>query len=38
MRQLRLDPGNGFKKCARAVGGVTSKYHHHGDRSVYDAV
>ena len=25
MRQLRLDPGTGFKKCARVVGDVIGK-------------
>ena len=38
MRQLRLDPGAGFKKCARVVGDVIGKYHPHGDQSVYDAL
>ncbi|MGH6865665.1 MAG: DNA topoisomerase IV subunit A, partial [Methyloceanibacter sp.] len=38
MRQLRLDPEGGFKKCARVVGDVIGKYHPHGDRAVYDAL
>ncbi|WP_088343172.1 MULTISPECIES: DNA topoisomerase IV subunit A [Rhodomicrobium] len=38
MRQLRLDPEGGFKKCARVVGDVIGKYHPHGDQSVYDAL
>src|SRR5436189_1506363 len=38
MRQLRLDPGSGFKKAARVVGDVIGKYHPHGDASVYDAL
>ena len=38
MRQLRLDPQSGFKKCARVVGDVIGKYHPHGDQSVYDAL
>ncbi|MBH0239851.1 DNA topoisomerase IV subunit A [Methylobrevis albus] len=38
MRLLRLDPGQGFKKCARVVGDVIGKYHPHGDQSVYDAL
>ena len=38
MRQLKLDPGNGYKKCARVVGDVIGKYHQHGDQSVYDAM
>ena len=38
MRQLKLDPEGGFKKCARVVGDVIGKYHPHGDASVYDAM
>ncbi len=38
MRQLKLDPGNAFKKSARVVGDVIGKYHPHGDASVYDAM
>src|SRR5579859_2679996 len=38
MRQLKLDPNSGFKKCARVVGDVIGKYHPHGDTSVYDAM
>lgn len=38
MRLLKLDPGSGFKKCARVVGDVIGKYHPHGDQSVYDAL
>ncbi len=38
MRQLKLDPATGFKKCARVVGDVIGKYHPHGDSSVYDAM
>ncbi|TDQ82540.1 DNA topoisomerase IV subunit A [Dongia mobilis] len=38
MRQLRLDPGSGFKKSARVVGDVMGKYHPHGDSSIYDAM
>src|SRR5277367_6805993 len=38
MRQLKLDPSTGFKKCARVVGDVIGKYHPHGDVSVYDAM
>ncbi|MBY0509329.1 MAG: DNA topoisomerase IV subunit A [Rhodospirillaceae bacterium] len=38
MRQLKLDPAGGFKKCARVVGDVIGKYHPHGDTSVYDAM
>ncbi|MBA4789064.1 MAG: DNA topoisomerase IV subunit A [Rhizobiales bacterium] len=38
MRQLRLDPTQGFKKCARVVGDVIGKFHPHGDQAVYDAL
>ncbi|TDT99210.1 DNA topoisomerase IV subunit A [Azorhizobium sp. AG788] len=38
MRQLKLDPGSGFKKCARVVGDVIGKFHPHGDQAVYDAL
>src|SRR3984957_10066271 len=38
MRQLHLDPGSGYKKCARVVGDVIGKYHPHGDASIYEAL
>ncbi|MBO6782323.1 MAG: DNA topoisomerase IV subunit A [Alphaproteobacteria bacterium] len=38
MRQLRLDPDQGYKKCARVVGDVMGKYHPHGDQAIYDAL
>jgi topoisomerase-4 subunit A len=38
MRQLKLDPKTGFKKCARVVGDVIGKYHPHGDQAVYDTM
>ena len=38
MRQLRLDPDQGFKKSARVVGDVIGKFHPHGELSVYDAL
>ena len=38
MRQLKMDPKSGFKKCARVVGDVIGKYHPHGDTAVYDAL
>ncbi|MFI3241998.1 MAG: DNA topoisomerase IV subunit A [Alphaproteobacteria bacterium] len=38
MRQLKLDPKFGFKKCARVVGDVIGKYHPHGDSAVYGAM
>src|SRR5205809_751959 len=38
MRELKLDPASGFKKCARVVGDVIGKYHPHGEVAVYDAL
>jgi len=38
MRDLGLDPGKPYKKCARIVGEVLGKYHPHGDVAVYDAL
>jgi len=38
MRELKLDPEAGFKKCARIVGDVMGKYHPHGDQAIYDAM
>jgi topoisomerase-4 subunit A len=38
MRELRLNPDAGFKKCARIVGDVMGKYHPHGDAAIYDAM
>lgn len=38
MRELKLDPNSGFKKCARVVGDVIGRFHPHGDQSVYDAL
>lgn len=38
MLQLKLNPENGFKKCARVVGDVIGKFHPHGDVAVYDAM
>src|SRR5919204_920223 len=38
MQQLRLNPGEAYKKCARVVGDVIGKFHPHGDQSVYDAL
>ncbi|MCZ6765235.1 MAG: DNA topoisomerase IV subunit A, partial [Alphaproteobacteria bacterium] len=38
MRQMRLDPDRGYKKCARVVGDVIGRYHPHGDQAVYDAM
>jgi topoisomerase-4 subunit A len=38
MRELKLNPDSGFKKCARIVGDVMGKYHPHGDSAIYDAM
>src|SRR5689334_25418556 len=38
MRQLRLDPGAGFKKSAKVVGDVMGNFHPHGDQAIYDAM
>ncbi|MEX2649031.1 MAG: DNA topoisomerase IV subunit A [Alphaproteobacteria bacterium] len=38
MLQLKLDPAQGYKKCARVVGDVIGKFHPHGEVAVYDAL
>jgi topoisomerase-4 subunit A len=38
MHELKLDPSQGFKKCARIVGDVMGKYHPHGNLAIYDAL
>lgn len=38
MRELKLNPQSGYKKCARVVGDVIGKFHPHGEMSVYDAL
>ena len=38
MQMLKLDPSQGFKKCARVVGDVIGKYHPPGDQAVYEAM
>ena len=38
MRELKLDPGSGYKKCARVVGDVIGKFHPHGEIAVYEAL
>lgn len=38
MRELKLKPESGFKKCARVVGDVIGRFHPHGDQAVYDAL
>jgi topoisomerase IV subunit A len=38
MRELKLDPASGYKKCAKVVGEVMGSYHPHGDQAIYDAL
>ncbi|WP_373003754.1 DNA topoisomerase IV subunit A [Hyphomonas sp.] len=38
MRELKLDPEGGFRKCAKIVGDVMGNYHPHGDSSIYDTL
>ncbi len=38
MRELRLEPGTAFRKCAKIVGEVMGNYHPHGDQAIYDAL
>ena len=38
MSSMGLNPGSGYKKCARVVGEVLGKYHPHGDSPVYEAL
>jgi topoisomerase-4 subunit A len=38
MRELKLDPTSGFRKCAKIVGDVMGNYHPHGDQAIYDAL
>jgi len=38
MRELKLDPTGGYKKCAKIVGEVMGNYHPHGDQAIYDAL
>ena len=38
MRELKLDPDAGYKKCAKVVGEVMGDYHPHGDQAIYDAL
>lgn len=38
MRQMRLNPGGGFKKSAKVVGEVMGNFHPHGDQAIYDAM
>jgi topoisomerase-4 subunit A len=38
MRELKLDPRGGYKKCAKIVGEVMGNFHPHGDQAIYDAL
>ncbi|MEZ5842891.1 MAG: DNA topoisomerase IV subunit A [Hyphomicrobiaceae bacterium] len=38
MRELRLNPDQGYKKCAKIVGEVMGNFHPHGDQAIYDAL
>lgn len=38
MRELKLNPASGFRKCAKIVGDTMGNYHPHGDSSIYDAM
>ena len=38
MRILKLDPDEGYRKCAKIVGEVMGNYHPHGDQAIYDAL
>ncbi len=38
MRELRLNPEGGYKKCAKIVGEVMGNFHPHGDQAIYDAL
>ena len=38
MRELKLNPDGGYRKCAKVVGEVMGNYHPHGDSSIYDTM
>jgi topoisomerase-4 subunit A len=38
MRELKLDPKSGYKKCARVVGDVIGRFHPHGEVAIYEAL
>ncbi|MEO1643018.1 MAG: DNA gyrase subunit A, partial [Pseudomonadota bacterium] len=38
MRELKLNPDGGYRKCAKVVGEVMGNYHPHGDASIYDTM
>ena len=38
MRELKLYPAAGYKKCAKIIGEVMGNFHPHGDQAIYDAL
>ncbi len=38
MRELKLNPEGGYRKCAKIVGDVMGNLHPHGDSSIYDTL
>src|SRR5919109_1657168 len=38
MRELKLDPTGGYKKCAKIVGDTMGNFHPHGNQAIYDAL
>ncbi len=38
MRELKLDPDAGYRKCAKIVGDVMGNFHPHGDSAIYDTL
>jgi DNA gyrase subunit A len=38
MKELNLEHGKPYKKCARIVGDTLGRYHPHGDTAVYDSL
>ncbi|WP_018147345.1 DNA topoisomerase IV subunit A [Henriciella marina] len=38
MRELKLDPDSGYRKCAKIVGDVMGNFHPHGDSAIYDTL
>ena len=38
MRELKLDPESGYRKCAKIVGDVMGNFHPHGDSAIYDTL
>ena len=38
MRLLKLDPDQGYRKCAKIVGEVMGNFHPHGDQAIYDTL